>query len=195
MSGGRFEFHEPKARALLARALRRYGGAQPGGESWETLELKPGWDPRRMYSDEMSFAEDLVAAAAAAGAVTGPAATEIHLICLPDSDGGQYMWRVRVPAADFTLASGLMEEARRLGDGSKGVRGALSVIREAAGAGNQILSAYEQAAERSAAGSLLASIREIEQPDGSWPGGDVVPLLTGWFADRGLSTDQGEDRQ
>jgi len=153
----RFEFHEPEARGFLARAMLRYGGAQPGGELWETLELRPGWDPRGMYSDEMSFAEDLVAEAVAAGAVTGPAQTEIHLICIPDSDGGRYMWRVRVPARGFTIASDLMEEARRLGDGSKGARGALSVIREAVDAGNQILGAYEQAAARSATGSLLAS--------------------------------------
>jgi len=34
---------------------------------------------------------------------------------------------------------------------------------------------------------LLNRIKEVAEPDGSWPGAEVVDVLTGWFAEQGLS--------
>lgn len=32
---------------------------------------------------------------------------------------------------------------------------------------------------------LLRRIKEVERPDGSWPGADVVPILCEWFTELG----------
>lgn len=34
---------------------------------------------------------------------------------------------------------------------------------------------------------LFARIKQVEQRDGSWPGGDVVAVLCEWFAEQGYN--------
>jgi hypothetical protein len=74
-------------------------------------------------------------------------------------------------------------------------------VLRAAAACNELftqLSEYLAAAGPVAAISVLyARIKAIEEPDGSWPGGDVVDVLTEWFASRGcdLSLATAEDSQ
>jgi hypothetical protein len=149
LTGRRFEFREATARALVARAVRRHAGAvrQPGQACYEDLELEPGWNPRRIYHDEMALAEYLVDQAIAADAIRCPEGMCVDLHCRPDSDGGTYAWRVRVDTG-FTLGSEYWAEMRRLGDGSVGGHGALAVLREAVTAANEILAAYERSARR-----------------------------------------------
>lgn len=37
---------------------------------------------------------------------------------------------------------------------------------------------------------LFRWIKEVEEPDGSWPGGDVVQQLTDWFTSLGIDPDE-----
>lgn len=37
---------------------------------------------------------------------------------------------------------------------------------------------------------LLRRIKSLEQPDGSWPGAEIVALLCDWFTDHGIDPDQ-----
>lgn len=37
---------------------------------------------------------------------------------------------------------------------------------------------------------LFRRIKSVEQPDGSWPGAEVVPLLCAWFVAHGIDPDQ-----
>lgn len=46
-------------------------------------------------------------------------------------------------------------------------------------------SGYDQA-KRDVAANLLGRIKRIEEPDGSWPGSEVVDVLTAWFTDLGI---------
>jgi hypothetical protein len=186
----RFGFGEDAAREFIARALRRGSDPKLAGVNEESLELPPRWNPRGMYCDEMWLAEDLIAGAIAAQAIICPAGTDIQLICMADGDGGMYMWRIRTPQHGFALASEYMAETRRLGDGSKGALGALSVIREAVNAGNLILDAHNQTAGRQVAARLLAKISQTGEP-----GGDVAGLLNDCFTARGLDVAQAEDHQ
>lgn len=40
--------------------------------------------------------------------------------------------------------------------------------------------------EKTVALALLSRIREIEDSDGSWGGGDVVDVLQAWFSELGI---------
>jgi hypothetical protein len=40
--------------------------------------------------------------------------------------------------------------------------------------------------------ALLARIKQVEEPDGSWPGGDVVDVLTDYFTRLGLDIESRE---
>lgn len=40
---------------------------------------------------------------------------------------------------------------------------------------------------------LYRRIKEIEEPDGSWPGGDVVDVLDRWLRDNGIDPETGLD--
>lgn len=149
----RFELSEPAARALIARALRRYLGPrhQPGQARGEDLCLEPGWNPRVSHCDEAHLAEYLIGQAVTVGAIRCPQGIELDLHCCHDGDGGMYAWRVRT-APGFTLGSDYWREIRRwLGTGNVGAHGALSVLRQAVTAANDILDAYERAALRAAA--------------------------------------------
>lgn len=58
--------------------------------------------------------------------------------------------------------------------------------------GQRIAEAFE-AGQQVTAANLLARIKQLEEPDGGWPGGDVVQLLTTWFAELGLDVENGGD--
>jgi hypothetical protein len=50
----------------------------------------------------------------------------------------------------------------------------------------------QNAAQLAGAKVLLAQIKQVEEPDGSWPGGDVVDVLTEWFTGLGLDIESLE---
>lgn len=50
----------------------------------------------------------------------------------------------------------------------------------------------QAAAQLPGAKALLARIKQVEEPDGSWPGGDVVDVLTDYFTRLGLDIESRE---
>src|ERR1035441_2263603 len=74
--GTQFGLDEGKARAFLARSLRRHAGDLGDGDGdgagqSESWTLEPGWDPMKIYCDEAAGVENLVyQALPEAGAVT-----------------------------------------------------------------------------------------------------------------------------
>ena len=151
----RFTLDEQKARAFLARALRRYAGdLEPSeGEQWE---LTPGWDLANIFSDESGNIENLVYAAIhEAGAITCPAGLDIDLLMDTGHEcDWMYQWRVTVgELARFAICNPYREEFRRLGwgDGSikaKGCSAAMGIMREAVEYGNSLLDAFTAAGGR-----------------------------------------------
>jgi hypothetical protein len=152
-----FHLDEDKARAFLARSLRRYDGSlgDGDGESWT---LRPGWDLAEIYADEASDVEHLVLQAAwEAGAITCtvPGADVELIIEARPYDGWLYQWRLSFASGTgFALCDPWREEFRRIGwhdDGrtrAKGSRAALGVLREAVATANQLLAAYAAAGGR-----------------------------------------------
>lgn len=158
-----FRLDEDKARAFLARSLRRYDGSLGEGEGagageGESWTLRPGWDLATLYADDASDVEHLVFQAAwEAGAITCTVpGTDIELIIeARPYDGWLYQWRLSFPSGTgFALCDPWREEFRRIGwhdDGrtsAKGSRAALGVLREAVATANQLLAAYAAAGGR-----------------------------------------------
>lgn len=154
----RFELDDSAARRFLRRSLRRHAGQLADGEGggagrYENWLLSPGWDLRRLCSDELGNVEDLVhQAITEARAITCivPGA-DLELLI----DGGSdwmYQWRVTLPGhPGFALCSPYRHEYKYLGsraaDTDPRVRGsatALAILREAAEAGTSLLAELEE---------------------------------------------------
>ena len=154
---GRFTLDETKARAFLARALRRYAedlgegegdGAAPG-ENWQ---LEPGWDLNKLFRDDLSNVEDLIYHARHCGALACPPGVDIELITDANDYGDwSYQWRVGFESAQFALCNPYREDFKHIGMTSdrdpkaKGSRNAWWVLTEAAEYGNRLLSAFDAA--------------------------------------------------
>ena len=91
------------------------------------------------------------------------------------------------PAGRLALRSELVRVAEAFGR--------LETYRAECGDGEipaDFLAAHADAVHAAAAG-LLARIKRIEQPDGTWPGAGVVDILTGWFTDLGFDIEAPAD--
>jgi hypothetical protein len=188
---GPFGLDEEKAREFTRRAVERFhadGELTGDHDSWETVTIGPGWNPRRLEAHEMREAEDFIAQAVNAGAIICPDGWAVQLDCMPDGEGGVYLWRITLPAdAGFSLASDYLNNARHLGDGSTGIAGALGLLREAVTDANRIYAAYTMAAERHTAALLLRKLRgRAPEAEGTRPR-DIAGLLNGWLAANGLT--------
>jgi hypothetical protein len=156
----RFGLDESKARALIARALRRSQSGQDGpAPEYETLSLAPAWDP--MSGGGEHEVSDLIYAATECGAITQPARLELDFQYLEDCDGGMFQWAVILRDQLNMRVTSAPEEYRKLGwRGAKGTAGqAMTILREAVEYANRtvnVLGRYVAASAPDQVSALLA---------------------------------------
>jgi hypothetical protein len=156
-----FRLDEAAARAFLHRALRRHAGTLDDGEGdgagkHEDWRLTPGWDLENIHADDTGRIEELVYNASRVSRVILTDLQDVHIelqVITPFDGEWTYQWTVTLPAgAGFALCDPYCQEFRHLGwpgagdAKGQGIRTALSILREAEAAGNEILRGYRAAA-------------------------------------------------
>lgn len=159
----RFIFDEAKARAFLARSLRRYAGTLEEGEGdgagrYENWQLEPGWDLEKIF--ETGHIKDLIYQATREAGVITCTDPDVELdlaisspISTPLGDEWTYQWQVNFAAGAGFAVCTPDREFRKLGwhDGTiraKGIRTAFAVLREAEAEANQLAEAFAAAARQ-----------------------------------------------
>lgn len=186
--GARFALYETRAQAWLAELA-----------PWNHAPFKYEW----RYATQR-----MIHHAIDDGIITDTLHRDAETLALEIQQGGiisgaTYRWLLSVSTGDnpddyLTLASP-PDELDALTT-CIGPEGAMDVLRAAVTAGNLLadeLGRHTRAAQDTRAlaervpevSQLLAELKGIEQTDGSWPGGDVVDMLTSWFDRHGYDID------
>jgi hypothetical protein len=137
-----FTLDETKAAEWLAASIAQYeSGSDPAAYEAESLaDIGESYEPRDV--DECGSTEEMIANARYAGVITGPGEIEWDFSCNRDGEAG-YKWLLYL--GDFDAGTRLVlasyyEELRHLGEpDTDGAEAALSVLREAVSAGNELL--------------------------------------------------------
>jgi hypothetical protein len=183
----RFTLDRARAENWLRHAVAAYmtetEGAEPPADlegpepDGELPEISDTWNPVDPGQENAVFL--LVERAVAAGIIGKPEDTDIDFEYVDDSDGGYYYFLIRVGNYRLKLAS-VAYEMRKIGErDATGATAALAILDEAVSSANSVLADLEKyiACLPSPLDDLYRRCKALEQSDGNWPGGDVIPML------------------
>lgn len=95
------------------------------------------WQPRDIGEEDAAFL--LIRSAQEVGVLTVPAHMEVDFEFIDDGDGGYFRYLLRIDEPARLIVASAAEEMRHLGEpDTAGIDAALSILREAADAGNRL---------------------------------------------------------
>jgi hypothetical protein len=95
------------------------------------------WQPRDVGEEDATFL--LIRSAQEVGVLTAPAHMEIDFEFIDDGDGGYFRYLLRIDEPACLIVASAAEEMRHVGEpDTAGIDAALTILREAADAGNRL---------------------------------------------------------